>query len=344
MKQTAGTTEMVQPVVDDGQSSLLSVRELKISTVGRPPLTIVDSVSLRLGDTESLGVVGESGSGKTMLCRALIGTLSRHGARVAGGSIELMGQPLANAPERTWTTLRGRVVAYVPQSSLVGLNPVLTIEAQLLDALRVYERGTPKAERAKARELLDMVRIPRPDQILRSYPAHLSGGMRQRVVIATAIAQRPRLLIADEPTTALDVSVEREILLLIDQLRRELGMALLLVSHDLGVVERTCDAMLVMYAGAAIEQGPVRSVRKRPAHPYTRGLLASRLIGVSPGDDIETIPGDAVAVGRWPRGCRFWPRCSMAVDPCTSGEQPSLVQVTPGRLSACLRSDELVGN
>lgn len=304
-------------------------------------LPVVDSVSLSLDQTQAVGIVGESGSGKSMFCRALIGTLARHDAEVLSGSIRFDGDELAGASESTWRQIRGRQIGYVPQSSLAGLNPVLTIGTQLVEALTSFGRsaGRAQAER-EARHLLEIVRIPRAEAIMRVRPNELSGGMRQRVMIAGALAAQPRLLVADEPTTALDVTVQREILTLIADIRRELGMALILVSHDLSVIEEVCNNVLVMYAGASVEFGSVVDVVRATRHPYTAALRASRIDAAMPGIDVETIEGEPPTLGDWPTGCRFWPRCPLATDACRTGPQPGLRTV--GRqLTACIRAELL---
>lgn len=296
-------------------------------------------MSLRLNENEAVGVVGESGSGKSMLCRSLIGTLERHDARVVSGSIAFNGRELAGASESVWRQIRGRDIGYVPQSSLAGLNPVLTIGTQLVEALWASGRSHADARR-EALRLLEMVRIPRAAAIVGARPIELSGGMRQRVMIAGALAARPQLLVADEPTTALDVTVQREILTLITDLRRELGMALILVSHDLAVIEEVCDSVMVMYAGSSVEWGRVSEVAARPRHPYTVALRSSRIDTAQPGQDIAAIGGEPPTLGAWPSGCRFWPRCQWAIDACRQGNQPEL-RTIGSQLSGCIRAEDL---
>jgi oligopeptide/dipeptide ABC transporter ATP-binding protein len=325
----------------DPAAPLLRVDKLRVAVKGRRGiLSLIDVADLTLNAHEAIGVVGESGSAKTMLCRSLIGTLARHGASVVGGSIRFKDLELAGASERTWRQVRGRHIGYIPQSSLAGLNPVLTIGQQMVEAVRVVEPlGRAEAEK-RALELLERVRIPRARQVFHSHSHQLSGGMRQRVMIAAAIAQKPEVLLADEPTTALDVTVQREILALLTDIRKEFGMALILISHDLAVIESVCDQLVVMYAGATIESGPVSIIAADARHPYTRSLRASRIEHVAPGEDIVTIPGEPVSVGRWPAGCRFHTRCSFAIDACRSGPQPPLRPVR-SRLTACIRAEEL---
>jgi oligopeptide/dipeptide ABC transporter ATP-binding protein len=320
---------------------LLSVKALRVAVTSRArTLMLIDTADLTLAPREAVGIVGESGSAKTMLCRSLIGTLARHGATVVGGSIRFKDFELAGAGERVWRQVRGRHIGYIPQSSLAGLNPVLTVGLQLMEAVRVVEPLGRRAAETRALELLERVRIPRAKQVLNARSHELSGGMRQRVMIAAAIAQKPDMLIADEPTTALDVTVQREILGLLTDIRKEFGMALVLISHDLAVIESVCDQLVVMYAGATVESGPVTEVAARSRHPYTRSLSASRIDRVSPGADIVAIPGEPVAVGRWPAGCRFNPRCTYAAEECRQGRQPDLMPVGRQK-TACIRWESL---
>ena len=325
-----------------GARPLLHVEDLRVGfrTGGRRLLPVIDAANLRLDQNQAVGIVGESGSGKTMLCRALVGTLARHGAEIISGSVLFDGLELVGAPERTWRRIRGREIGYVPQSSLAGLNPVLTVEAQLLESISAVKSIGGRAATQDPVELLEWVRIPRARQVLKARSHQLSGGMRQRVMIASAIVTRPKLLIADEPTTALDVTIQREILTLITDLRQELGTALILVSHDLAVVEEVCDSLMVMYAGASVEAGPVGALASAARHPYTRALQVSRVDLAVPGEDLEAIHGDAASVGSWPDGCRFWPRCSLADDECRRNPHPPLVPVAK-QMSACIHADRI---
>lgn len=322
---------------------LLNIGNLKVSfrkSNGRL-LPVIDAADLSVNADEAVGIVGESGSGKTMLCRAIIGTLSRHDAVITSGEILYQGRDLANAPESVWRQVRGREIGYVPQSSLAGLNPILTIGSQLVESIEVVRSIDAHEAERQAVELLEVVRIPRAKLLLNQRPHQLSGGMRQRVMIATALAQKPKLLIADEPTTALDVTTQREILTLLGKLREEFGMALILVSHDLAVVEEVCGRMMVMYAGATVETGAVGALNRTPRHPYTNALRVSRVDTATPGKDIDAIPGDSASVGSWPEGCRFWPRCTLAIEACRHGVQPPLRQMGLQQ-SACIRA-ELMG-
>jgi oligopeptide/dipeptide ABC transporter ATP-binding protein len=321
---------------------LLHVQDLKVSfRKGRRKfLPVIDTANLTLHPNQALGLVGESGSGKSMLCRALIGTLDRHQAVIEAGSIRYQGKELVNLPKNAWQQIRGREIGYVPQSSLAGLNPVLNIETQLTEAI-LAAKPVSKVEATKTSlELLEKVRIPRAQSLLKAYSYQLSGGMRQRVMIAAALAQEPRLLIADEPTTALDVTIQHEILMLLSSLRRELGMALILVSHDLAVIEMVCDTMMVMYAGVSVEAGSIADITAHPRHPYTRSLRESRVDNAIPGEDLETIPGEPMSVGNWAPGCRFAPRCRLADDACRQGVHPPLQKVGD-QASACIHIDRM---
>lgn len=326
-----------------GSGLLLDIQNLQVAfRKSHGLLPVINTANLALRHDEAVGLVGESGSGKTMLCRSLIGTLRRHGAVVTGGRILLAGRDLAGAPEGVWRKVRGREIGYVPQSSLAGLNPVLSIKTQLVEALTVVQPLSAAAADRQALELLELVRIPRAKDVLHQHSNQLSGGMRQRVMIAAALAQKPKLLVADEPTTALDVTVQKEILGLIGRLRRELGMALILVSHDLAVIEEVCDSLMVMYAGASFERGPVSAVVARPRHPYTRALHDSRVDTAERGKPLVAIAGEPPTVGAWPAGCRFWQRCTLGDDACQHGPQPPL-QAVGDQLSACIYPDRLDG-
>lgn len=323
------------------ETPLLQIRDLK---VGFPKssgmLRVIDTANLTLGRNQAVGVVGESGSGKTMLCRSLLGTLDRHGARVLGGQILFAGRDLANAPASVWRQVRGKEIGYVPQSSLAGLNPVINVKTQMVEAITAARPMSMQDAEKEAIELLEIVRIPRAKDVLREYSFQLSGGMRQRVMIAAALAQKPKLLVADEPTTALDVTVQKEILTLISRLRRELGMALILVSHDLAVIEEVCDNLMVMYAGTSFEAGPVGATVRQPRHPYTKALHDSRVDTAERGKPLEAIAGEPPTIGSWPQGCRFWTRCPMVQNDCRVGNQPPLRPVDK-QLTACLYAERM---
>jgi oligopeptide/dipeptide ABC transporter ATP-binding protein len=317
-------------------SALLEVRDLSVR-IGHHD--VLSGVDLSVGAGRCLGLVGETGSGKTLTCRALIGLLPRIGAEVTHGSITFDGRDLVPFRQRAWHRLRGREIAFVPQSSLTGLDPVMTVGRQLAETIRLLD---PEAEvRRRAVELLDMVEMPNPQQTLTRYPHQLSGGMRQRAMIALAIVGRPKLLLADEPTTALDVTVQRAILDLLTTLRRATHMSLIIVTHDLGVVETVTDDVAIMYAGSTIETGATKDVLSRPQHPYTRALLDARPSARAEGARLTTIPGQPPGPGEWADGCRYAPRCPFVQDRCHE-HVPQLTAIPHGHPAACLRQEELV--
>jgi oligopeptide/dipeptide ABC transporter ATP-binding protein len=322
--------------------TLLDVRDLRIGIRqgSRKPLRIVDKADFIISRGEIVGLVGESGSGKSMVCRSLIGTLGRRGAVIMSGTIGFAGHDLATIDERAWRDIRGRQIGYVTQSALAGLNPVMTIGALLREAIGQDSTSDPDATAARARTLLDVVRIRRPEAVLQQYPHQLSGGMRQRVMIACAIASRPQLLVADEPTTGLDVTVQAEIMKLLRSIQADMGLSILLVSHDLALIDEVCERVVVMHAGACVETGRVERIAV-PKHPYTAALQRSRIELAAPGSDLVTIGGRPPAVGAWNEGCRFADRCDLVRDPCRTGDHPPLRSLGDGHASACLYADEL---
>jgi len=301
---------------------------------------LVSDVSFTLESGSCLGIVGETGCGKTLTCRLLTGTLNRIGASVKRGSARFGETDLATLGDRGWRRLRGRSIGLVPQSSLSGLDPVMSVGHQLTET--VAEIGNGDDPRRTALELLLQVRMPRVNEVFRAYPHELSGGMRQRVMIALALAGRPDLLIADEPTTALDVTVQKGILDLIGDLRRETGMSVLLVTHDLAVVEEITDSVMVMYAGTTVESGTTMNVLDSPSHPYTRALLAARPGARGPGERLADIPGHHPGPSEWPNGCRFAPRCAHALPACSEG-LPELRRSAADHRARCVRLEELAG-
>ena len=313
-----------------------------IARSGSAPLVVVDNACFKLRRGEMLGLIGESGSGKTMLCRSLIGTLRRRGAVVLAGSILLDGLDLAHADERTWRTVRGRRIGYVPQSALAGPNPVMTIGDQLGEAIRQTPGAKQKNVTARALELLEVTQIRRPEIVMKQYPNQLSGGMRQRVMIACAIAGNPELLVADEPTTGLDVTVQAEIMKLLRDIRANMGTAIILVSHDLALVDDVCDRLVVMHAGTCVESGPIAAVAA-PRHPYTAALNRSRIELAAPGTTLVTIKGQPPSVGSWLPGCRFAERCDITQPDCRTGPHPALVGPDMGHRTACLHPDLMAG-
>ena len=297
----------------------------------------VRGVDLQVMPGEVVCLLGESGSGKSVSMRALMRLLPPQ-ARIEGG-VRVEGRDVTAMGGKELRALRGGSVAMVFQEPMTALDPVYTVGQQIVEAVQRHLGSSRAAARARALEVLDLVRVPDAARRLDAYPHELSGGLRQRVVIAMALACRPRLLLADEPTTALDATVQIQVLVLLRSLQRELGMGMVIVTHDLGVAAEVADRVAVMYAGQIVEQGPVRDVLRRPAHPYTQGLLASVIRG---GDgEIASIPGAPPDMRRPPPGCAFAPRCPRAAEVCTT-MQPPEEALGPGRSARCLRLDELV--
>ncbi|HZZ91648.1 MAG TPA: ABC transporter ATP-binding protein [Usitatibacter sp.] len=316
---------------------LLEVRNLRVEfPTRRGTLTALDDVSFEIAPGEVLGVVGESGAGKSMTGNAIIGLLEPPG-RIAGGEILLEGRRIDNLAPEAMRKLRGRRIGAIFQDPLTSLNPLFTIGEQLVETIRTHLPLDAAAARARAIELLREVGISAPERRIDHYPHQFSGGMRQRVVIALALCAEPRLVIADEPTTALDVSIQAQIIALIKRLTREHGTAVMLVTHDMGVIAETADRVAVMYAGRLAEIGPVQRVIHDPQHPYTTGLMGSI---PSVGSDLERLPqieGSMPRLDAIPRGCAFNPRCPRAFDRCRA-ERPPLLQAN-GTLAACWLHD-----
>ncbi len=311
----------------------LAVRGLRVlfpSPSG--PLAAVDGVDLDLPRGGTLGLVGESGSGKSLTLRALLRLVHPPG-RVEGRAL-WGGRDLLALPEREMRRLRGREIAAVFQEPMTALNPVLTVGRQIDETLRAHTGLDARGRGGRAVELLDLVGIPAPASRLAAFPHQFSGGMRQRAMIAIALAGEPALLLADEPTTALDVTIQDGILRLLAELRARLGMGLLLVTHDLGVVAGACERVAVMYSGRIVEAGPVGAVFAAPRHAYTRGLVGSVPRAGAERRPLLSIEGAPPALGARPPGCAFAPRCAFADDPCRRSAPP-LAEVLPGRLAAC---------
>ena len=274
----------------------------------------VDDVSFEIARGETLGLVGESGSGKSVTALSIVRLVLPPG-RIASGRITLDGRRLLDLDEREMRPIRGRRIGFIFQEPMVALNPVYTIGYQIEETLGVHGLARGAAARKRAIELLDAVRVPDPARRAREYPHQLSGGLRQRAMIALALCAEPDLVIADEPTTALDVTVQAEILDLLRDMRRQFHLSMLLITHDLGVIAEMADRVAVMYAGRLVEHARVKTLFASPAHPYTRGLLAS-IPGLTRGDRLTAIPGVVPAIGHLPRGCAFAPRCADRFEPC----------------------------
>jgi peptide/nickel transport system ATP-binding protein/oligopeptide transport system ATP-binding protein len=320
--------------------ALLEVENLTIEVRNRHKhASVVRDVSLQVGVGEALGIVGESGSGKSLTLRALLGVLPK-GIEVAGGSISYRGKVLVKDGRLTdeLRSLRGREIGMVFQDATSALDPVIRVGDQITESLRRHTRLGRKAAEARAIELMDRMGIPDSRRRVRQYPHEFSGGMRQRVMIAMAIACNPSLLLCDEPTTALDVTTQTEILELLAELRREQGLAVIFVSHDLGVIAEVCERVCVMYCGQIIETGMRADVFGAPQHPYTLGLIESAPDIEAPSPALAAIPGEAPDPTVPPAGCRFNPRCPMPIEECRSGGFP-LIPLSGGRATACIRHE-----
>ena len=321
--------------------ALLEVKDLGVEFGA---FRAVDNVSLHVDAGEVLGIVGESGSGKSVTALALMGLIDEPG-RVHAQRLMFDDRDLLAMPVKERRSLLGKDIAMIFQDPMASLNPCFTVEFQLVETLRIHEGGSRKALRARALELLKQVEIPDAERRLSAYPHQLSGGMSQRVMVAMAIACNPRLLIADEPTTALDVTIQAEILALINELVRDSGMALLMISHDLGVMAQLVSRLLVMYGGTVVESGPTAEVFAHLAHPYTRGLFAARprlgaprVAGRKPR--LATIPGRVPELVDMPPGCPFADRCAWVIDACRAAP-PAPVNVGTSHDARCLRVGEI---
>ncbi len=313
-------------------------------------LKAVDGVSFALKPGETLAIVGESGCGKSITALSLMRLVPDPPGRIVGGSVKLAGVDLLGLSDEAMRAVRGKDIAMIFQEPMTSLNPVLTIGSQIAEAVLLHEPVSKQQAWQKAIDMLRLTRIPEPEQRAREYPHQLSGGMRQRAMIAMALACNPKVLVADEPTTALDVTIQAQILDLILDLQIKLGTAVILITHDLGVVAETAQRVIVMYAGRKVEEASVEELFARPQHPYTHGLLASiprlpLMRGEAAGhaERLQEIPGMVPALTRLPAGCVFAPRCAHAVDRCRTA-YPDYEEKRPGHWAACWRSRELYGN
>ena len=302
-------------------SPLLEVKDLRTAFPGErgrrspSPVHVVDGISFDLDRGEVLALVGESGSGKSMLALSALRLVPKPG-RVVAGEVRFDGRNLLELSVGEMRKIRGKRIAMIFQEPMTALNPVLRVGDQVVEAIQLHEPVSRAEARARTRELFAEVGIPDPDERLNAYPHQLSGGLKQRVMIAMALSTRPEILIADEPTTALDVTIQAQILGLLRVLQRERGTAILLITHDLGIVNELADRVAVMYAGRLVELAARADLFSNPLHPYTRGLLASIPALATPGRRLHEIPGVVPSAGRWPKGCRFAPRCSERFEPC----------------------------
>jgi peptide/nickel transport system ATP-binding protein len=315
--------------------SLLEVVDLRVHLfTSRGVVRAVDGVSFSLEAGRSLGIVGESGCGKTMTALSLMRLIPDPPARIVAGSIRFDGEDVAAMDPERLRALRGNQIAMIYQDPMTTLNPVFTVGEQIAEAVRLHRRDGRNAAWLRAVEMLKRVGIPDPDRVARAYPHQLSGGMRQRAVIGMALACDPKLLIADEPTTALDVTIQAQILELLRRLQGELGTGIILITHDLGVIADLVDDVVVMYAGKLVEHAPVRRLFAAPQHPYTRGLLRSVPSLETREHRLRTIEGTVPPAHAMPNGCRFNPRCALVRDVCRD-QEPPLVATGEGTLAAC---------
>ena len=328
-------------------SPVLSVRNLVTSfRTDRGTVRAVDDVSFDVPEGSTVCVVGESGCGKSVTSLSIMRLLPSPPGRIESGEILFRGQNLLALSEREMRAIRGKKISMIFQEPMTSLNPVYTVGSQIIEAIRLHEPCSRSEARKRAIDMLELVGIPSPETRVDAYPHQLSGGMRQRVMIAMALACQPDLLIADEPTTALDVTIQAQILDLLVRLQKKLGMSIILITHDLGIVAEIADHVVVMYAGRVVEQGSVADIFARPKHPYTRGLLRSvPPIGRPRGDArrptrLPTIEGVVPDLAKLPKGCRFEERCDEREARCRE-EEPSLVPAGEGRLSRCFFADRL---
>ena len=314
--------------------TLLQVENLKVNYyTDNGVVSPVDGVSFEIKEGETLAIVGESGCGKSLTALSIMGLIDKPG-KIAEGKIIFQGKDLVKISKRNWHQIRGEELAMIFQEPLTSLNPVFTIGNQISESIRLHQKVNKQEAKKRSIELIKRVGIPRADKIYNSYPHFLSGGMRQRAMIAIALSCNPKLLIADEPTTALDVTIQAQILELMRGLSREYGTAIMLITHDLGVVAEMADQVVVMYTGQVVERSDVFSLFKHPKHPYTQGLLSSIPNICELKDELETIEGVVPNLSELPQGCRFYPRCSKAHERCILG-QPELKKVSNKQAARC---------
>ena len=312
---------------------LVAMENVTVRFKGAQTVHAVNGVSLTLEPGKVLGILGESGSGKSVTLKTLLRLLPESRTEI-GGKVMVDGKDVLALGPQELSNYRGAVTSMIFQDPALALDPVYTVGEQIAEAIVRHEKLSAKQAMARALELLELVRIPSPERRLKAYPHEMSGGMRQRAMIALALAARPKLLLADEPTTALDATVQIQILLLLRQLQRDLGMGVIFVTHDIGVAVEVSDRLAVMYAGQIVETGTVRELLREPRHPYTRGLLAANLHGAKKGERLEAIPGAPPPLNEAPSSCSFAPRCKQAEEACRTGLPPA-VRLGEGRLVRC---------
>jgi peptide/nickel transport system ATP-binding protein len=328
----------------DPAEALLEVKNLRTTFfTADGPVDAVDNISFNVRRGEAVALVGESGCGKSVTAMSIMRLVAVPG-KITGGEIRFKGRDLASLSEREMRDVRGNDIAMVFQEPMTSLNPVFKIGAQVAEAIRIHRKVGKKEAWKQAGDMLELVSIPDPHKRLHDYPHQLSGGMRQRVMIAIALSCDPELLIADEPTTALDVTIQAQIMELLASLQKRLGLAVLLITHDLGVVAEFCERVIVMYTGRVVEEAPVRALFANPAHPYTRGLLRSlpsiTEVNAPTKTRLATIEGMVPSLNALPQGCKFNPRCPDVMELCL-GNEPALIPVSEGQSARCyLHGDE----
>jgi peptide/nickel transport system ATP-binding protein len=339
---------ITEVVASDDIAAQLDVEDLQTFFYTRWGIVkAVDGVTFSLKHGETLAIVGESGCGKSVTALSLLRLVPDPPGRIIGGSVRLAGVDLLALDEKAMQHIRGKEISMIFQEPMTSLNPVMTIGRQIAEVVLLHEGLSRSAAHAKAVDMLRLVRIPEPEQRAKEYPHQLSGGMRQRAMIAMALACNPKVLIADEPTTALDVTIQAQILEIIVDLQRKLGTAVILITHDLGVVAETAQRVIVMYAGRKVEEAAVDALFARPLHPYTKGLIASiprlgLMRGENEADHLYEIAGMVPALTNLPEGCVFAPRCVFADDRCRT-HYPAYEEKRPGHWAACWHSRELYG-
>ncbi len=335
------------PTVANMSDALIEIENLKTYFPTEEGMVrAVDDVSLSIPRGKTLGLVGESGCGKSVTALSIIRLLAPPG-RIAGGRVKMIVRGnsvvLSDLPEDEMRRLRGAQISMIFQEPMTSLNPVFTIGEQIGEAIRIHQRASRRDARLRAIEMLKKVRIPDPERRVDDYPHQFSGGMRQRAMIAMALSCHPRLLIADEPTTALDVTIQAQILDLLRELQAEFGMSILIITHDLGIIAEMADQVAVMYASKVVEQAPVGELFRNPLHPYTLGLFRSRPAPGKPRNELlHTIPGMVPSPLHFPAGCKFHPRCEFRREPRCTTEEPELREINPGHWARCHFAGELL--
>ncbi len=325
---------------EEGMAQLLEVTNLRTEfKTAAGTIRAVDGVDLSVGKGETLGIVGESGCGKSITSLSIMQLLPKGLGKVAAGEVRFNGENMLDFSERKMRSIRGNEMAMIFQEPMTSLNPVFKIGKQIAESARYHHGVSKHKAKDMAVDMLTKVGIPRPEKVAASYPHELSGGMRQRVMIAMAMVCNPKLLIADEPTTALDVTIQAQILDLMRELQKSEGTSILMITHDLGVVAEMCDRVVIMYAGQVVEETDVKTLFKDPKHPYTQSLLASLPQLNSDQERLASIPGQVPNPLDMPQGCRFAPRCQYAKEICRA-EAPELTEVEPGHKSRCLLQQE----